>query len=215
MPDQDAAERLREEILAEARRDRDDILLRARREAEALVAKAAAEAARLRQERLEQSRAEAVRRKEMILARVPVEAGRLRAARMQALLESIHDEAHRRLKARDGFDHRAVVATLAAEAISQMHGSAFVVKLSPADRAAFGDELPDALTRLAGRTLSLEISNDTALMEPGVIVQDTAGSQVWDNRLLARLERMWAELRRQIAVQTALVSGRKSAGGGG
>jgi len=212
-PSQNAPEILREEILADARRQSDDIIHRAQQESEALLAKATVEAGELRKERLDQARAEAARRKELILATVPVEAGRLRAARVEELLESVHEEVRRRLTTRDGFDYRESVAALAAEAIKQMHGSAFIVKLSAADRAAFGDELAREIAHRAGRSLSLTISNDAALKESGAIIADAEGRQLWDNQLLTRLERLWPELRRQIAVQTALVTESKPAGG--
>lgn len=213
-PNQNSPEVLREEILADARCESEQIIRRAQQEAEALLTKAAAEADKARQERLDQARAEAARRKELILATVPVEAGRLRLARVEALLESVHEEIRRRLTARDGFDYRKTVVTLAAEAVKQMHGSALVVKLSAADRAALGDGLAEEIARRVGRSpLNITISNDATLTEGGAIIEDTEGRQVWDNRLLARLERLWPELRRQIAVQTALVGGSGTTGG--
>lgn len=211
-PDQDAPNILREEILADARRQSGEIIQRARQEVEALLAEAAADANKLRQERLDQARAEAARRRELILATVPVEAGRLRSARVEELLESVHDEIRRRLTARDGFDYRESVAALAAEAIKQMHGTAFIVKLSAADRAAFGDELAREVIRRVGQSLNLTVSNDATLKESGAIIEDAEQRQVWDNRLLARLERLWPELRRQIAIQTGLVGGRNPEG---
>lgn len=209
---QNAPEMLREEILADARREREEILRRAREEAEALLVNAALEADKFKQERLNQARAEATRRKELILATVPVEAGRLRAARVEELLECVHDDVRRRLGARVGFDYRESVARLAEEAIQQMRGNGFMVKLSAADHAAFGDELAKDFVRRFGQSLTLAISNDAALEEGGAIIEDTEGRQLWDNRLLARLERLWPELRRQIAVQTGLVSGPKPTG---
>jgi len=209
---QNAPENLREEILADARRESGEILRHARQEAETLLAKAATEADKLRQERRDQARAEAGRRKELILATVPVETGRLRAARVEELLEFVHDEIRRRLSARNGFDYRECVATLSAEAIKEMHASAFNVKLSASDRAAFGDELAREILPRVGRLVNLTISNDAALKESGTIIEDAERRQVWDNRLLARLERLWPELRRQIAVQTGLVGGCKPEG---
>ena len=214
-PNQNSPEVLRAEILAEARRESEQILLRARQEAEALLAKAAAEADKFREERLAQARAEAARRKELILATVPVEAGRLRSARVETLLESVHEEVRRRLQARAGFDYRETVIRLAAEAMQQMQGSAFVVKLSAADRAALGDGMAEAISRRVGRSpLQITMANDATLTEVGAIIQDNEGRQVWDNRLLARLERLWPELRREIAVQASLVAESKPAGGG-
>jgi vacuolar-type H+-ATPase subunit E/Vma4 len=211
---QDSSDRLREEILADARREGEGIIRRAKEEAAAILAKAAAEAEKGQQERLEQARAEAARRKELILATVPVETGRLRSARVEALLESIREEVRQQLTARNGFDSREAVLTLTAGAVKQMHGSAFAVKLSAADRAAVGDRFADEVVHRAGRSLlSLTISNDATLQEAGPIIEDAEGRQIWDNRFQARLERLWPELRRQIAVQTALVVETKSAGG--
>jgi vacuolar-type H+-ATPase subunit E/Vma4 len=49
-------------------------------------------------------------------------------------------------------------------------------------------------------------------MGDGVIVEDAEGRQMWDNRFLKRLERMWPELRRHIAVQVSFVPGTGSGG---
>jgi len=104
---------------------------------------------------------------------------------------------------------------LAAEALKQMAGDAFVVKLSAADRAALGDGLAADIARRVGRLpSSITISKDATIGDGGPIIQDAEGRQVWDNRLSVRLERFWPELRRQIALRTGLVAGGAPAGGG-
>jgi len=214
-PSRNSPDILREEILADARRESEGIIRRAQQEAEVLLGKATAEADKVRQERLDQARTEAARRKELILATVPVEAGRLRLARVETLLQSICDEVRRRLLAREGFDYREAIVVLATEAVRQMAGEAFVVKLSPADRAGYGAGLAEEIARRVGRApLSITLSDETTITSGGLIVQDTEGRQVWDNRFVPRLERLWPELRRQIAVQTALVATSGSTGGG-
>ena len=213
-PNHHAPEILREEILADARRESEGIIRRAQQEAETLLANAAADADKVRQERLDQARVEAARRKELILATVPVEAGRLRAARVEALLQSVCDEVRRRLLAREGLDYRETIVALAAEAVSQMAGETFAVKLSPPDRADLGAGLAEEIVRRVGRLpLSITLSNETTITGGGLLVQDSEGRQVWDNRFAPRLQRLWPELRRQIAVQTALVAGSGSRGG--
>ena len=203
------------EILAAARRESDEIIHRAQQEVEALLAKATAEADQARRERLEAARAEAARRQELILATVPVEAGRLRAARVEALLESVHAEVRRRLLAHEGFDYRETVIALAAEAMKRMPGSAFVVKLSPADCAALGDGLTGEIARRVGRApLDVTIASEPAAQDGSLIIQDVDGRLVWDNSLPTRLERLWPELRRQIAIQTSLVRASIPGGGG-
>jgi vacuolar-type H+-ATPase subunit E/Vma4 len=212
-PNPNSPEVLSAEILAQAGRECDEILRRAQREAESLLAAATAEADKIRREKLDAARAEAARRSELMLATVPVEAGRLRAARIEAILENIREAARRQLESRH-FDAHETVVALAAEAIRQMPGTDFVLKISAADHAAFGDKLAGEVCQRTGRSpLKLTISADPTVTDGGVMVQDAAGIRLWDNRLLSRLERLWPELRRQIAVRTGLVEKNAPTGG--
>ena len=180
---QNSTEILREEILADARREGEEIILRARQDAEAFLTNAAAEADQVRQERLDQARAEAARQSELILATVSVETGRLRAARVEALLESVYEEARQRLLAREGFDYQETVIALAADAIRQMAGDAFVVKLSEAEQTILGDGLAEEIARRVGRPVNITISYEEDITGGGVVVEDAEARQVWDNRL--------------------------------
>lgn len=201
------------EILAEAKRQSKAILQRAKAEAESILADAATEAEKIRRERRDQAHAEAARRRELILATVAVETGRLRSARVEELLESIREQIYRRLRVRN-FDARETIIALAAEAVRQMPGTDFVLKISAADHAGFGDALAGEIARRAGRlSLHLAVSAD-ATTDGGVVIRDAGGFQIWDNRLLSRFARLWPELRRQIAFQTTLVSEDNSTGGG-
>jgi len=213
---QDSPDTLREEILADARREGEAVVARARQEAEALLAKTKAEAERARQERLAQAHAEAARVRELILATVAVEAGQLRSKRIELLLQSVEAGARDRLRARKGFDYRETITALAAEAVSRMAGEAFVLKLASADNAAFAAGLVEEVVRRVGRTpLRLVLADEAAISEGGVVIQDAEGCQVWDDRLERRLARLWPELRRQIAVQAALVVPTGQVEGGG
>jgi vacuolar-type H+-ATPase subunit E/Vma4 len=205
---------LREEIIAEGRKQSEGILERTRQQADDILATATAEADKVREEQLERGRTEAARRRELILATVLVEAGRLRVARVESLLESVNEKARGRLLAHDGFKYREAVVTLAALAVSRMEGVAFVVRVSEADRALLDDELAQEITRRVGRSsLNLTVTYDSEITaRSGVIVEDAEGRQMWDNRLLKRLERMWPEMRRQIAVETSLVPRSESGG---
>jgi V/A-type H+/Na+-transporting ATPase subunit E len=212
--DENSQDALCAEILAEARRESEQLVGRARNEAGALLARTEAEAERVRQERLAQAGTEAARRKELILATVPVEAGRERLEAIEALLQTICEQARLQLAARRGFNYRATIIDLASEAISRMAGDTFVVKLLAADRIALGDGLAEAITTRLGRSpLSITISDDPAIADGGVMVQDAQGRQAWDNRLPARLKRLWPELRRQIAIRTSLVVENSMPGG--
>jgi len=212
-PHQNTPDVLSEEILAEARRQCDEIIRQAQAESASLLAAATAEAERIRREKLDSARAEAARRSELTLAAIPVETGRMRSARIEAILENIRETALQRLLARN-FDGRETVVALAAEALRRMPGTHFVLKISTADHGAGGDRLAEEICQRAGRpSLNLIISADPAISDGGVIVESAEGTQIWDNRLTSRLERLWPELRRQIALQTSLVEKNQPAGG--
>ena len=202
---QDSAEKLSTEILADARRKAEEMIFRAKQEAEAFLNSAAVEADQARQKILEEAEAEGSRRRELILATVPVEKGRLLAARVEALLDSIYDEARQRLRAHEGFDYDEVVISLSSQAIRQMTGNKFVVRLSGKKPALADDSLAEEIARRDGRSLRITISHSENPAGDGVIIEDGEAHQVWDNRLLKRLERLWPELRRQIALQASLV----------
>jgi vacuolar-type H+-ATPase subunit E/Vma4 len=212
--DQNSTEVLREEIIADARREGEEIVSCARRDAEVFLTGAVAEADRVRQERLDHARAEAARQSALILATVPVETGRLRAARVEALLESVYEDACQRLLAREGFEYRETVIGLASHAISQMAGVGFVVKLSEADRTILGDVLAGEIAHRVGRPVSITISHEPGITGGGVVIEDAEARQVWDNRLMKRLERLWPELRQQIAVEASFVPKTGSGGDG-
>jgi vacuolar-type H+-ATPase subunit E/Vma4 len=202
---QNSTEKLHEEILAEARREREDIINRARQDAEIFLTSADAVADRTRQERLDQARAEATLRSNLIRATIPVETGRLRTSRVETLLESVYEEARRRLLSREGFEYRETLIALASDAIRQMSGDVFVVKFSGMDQVILGDGLAEEIVLRVGYQVNLKISFEPDITGSGVIVEDGEARQIWDNRFLKRLERMWPELRRQTAIETSLV----------
>ena len=195
---------LRQEILAAAKRDCERILRLAQKTAESYLTRAKAEAEKIQKQKLDTLRAEAVRRSELMMATVRVEIGRLRAERVESILKTIRETARHQLESCD-FDSCEIVIALAAEAIGHMPGNDFILKLSAANQAAFEDQLADKISLRVGRPLKLAVMPDSAMADSGVIVQGDHGRQFWDNRLLSRLERLWPELRRQIAVQTRLV----------
>jgi vacuolar-type H+-ATPase subunit E/Vma4 len=209
---ENSTEKMREEILAGARREGEEIILCARQDAELSLTGAAAEADKLYRERLDQARVEAFRKSELILATVSVETARLRGARVEALLESVCEEARRRLQAREGFDYHETVITLAADAIKQMAGDTFVLRLSQTEQTILGDGLAAEITPRIGRPLSINVLYREEIGGGGVVVEDAEVRQVWDNHLLKRLERLWPELRRRIAAEASFVPKEQSGG---
>jgi vacuolar-type H+-ATPase subunit E/Vma4 len=207
-----SAEKMREEIFADARREGEKIVLRARQDAETSMTAATAEADRLRREHLDRARIDASRRSELILAAIAVETGRLRAARIEALLQSVCEEARRRLQDREGFDYQQTVINLAVDAIKRMAGDAFVLRLSEAEQSVLGDGLVGEIAGRVGRSVSIAALYEEENKGGGVVVEDAETRQVWDNHLLKRLERLWPELRRRIAGEASFAP--KAASGG-
>ncbi len=202
---QNSTETLREEILAEARKKSEEIVNNATRDAEAIIKNANAEAERIRQESLNQANTEAKRLGELILATVPVETGRLRAGRIESLLMSVYDEAHQKIMDHEGFDYRKTVIALASSAIDQMTGFKFVAKVSEADSAILDNNLAEDIAQQVNRPVSITILYQSEITGGGVIIEDAVARQLWDNRLTKRLERLWPEIRRELAVRAAFI----------
>lgn len=202
---QSPAENLSAEILADAQRRAEEIIIHAQKDAEVFLAGASAEAAQTRQKLIEQARAEAAHQSQLILATIPVETVRLQAARVEALLESVYEEISQRLLAREGFKYRETVISLASDAIHQMDGVEFVIRLSSTGQTVVDNGLAEEIVRYAGRSVTITVLYDKDITEDGVIIEDAGARQVWDNRLLKRLERLWPELRRRIALEASLI----------
>jgi hypothetical protein len=81
-----------------------------------------------------------------------------------------------------------------------MAGEAFVLDLAKGALADLGGGLPDEIVRRASRPgVSLTLSEDPSLAEGGLVLRDLEGRQVWDDRFSFRLERLWPELRLEVA----------------
>ncbi len=196
---------LREEILGDARRQAERLLRRARQEAKTLTEKADAEIDAWRNAHLENARAKAARRVELTRTRIPLERGRMRANRIEVLLQQLHEDARKRCADREGLDVRGIVIALAAEAVRGMAGLQFAIEVPVCDREALGANWLDEVRCQAERPdLKLEARYAEDRRDFGPVVHDAAERQVWDNRLVARLDRLWPALRCELADRMAL-----------
>ena len=201
MTDPDSSEALCKEILASAERERDEIVQSAMRDAEDLVDKANAGADSARQKRLDEAHAEGRRLRDITSASASVEARRLRLERIEVLLESIRSEVREKLsRLRDDGNYRDIVVSLAASAIDGMTGDRFTVRLPEEDRPVLGNDITRTIADKTGRPeASINVSFEPLTPGDGPVVEDVTGTQVWDNRFPARLERLWPQFRRLIA----------------
>ena len=197
---------LRQEIIADARRQAERLLRRARQEAETFAAQAEQEATDHRDQALKQARQTAARQTALILARIPVARARLRAAHIERLLASVRAAAAARLAPTEHPLSREALLALIAEPVGAMAGETFAVRLSQADRLTLTDTFADEIRRRTGKPgLELRLAEEPLPdTETGPVLSDPAGRQIWDNRLPARLARLWPGLRRQVAAATGL-----------
>ena len=191
-------------ILMEARRQADGILNHARQEGTTLIAQAEVRAAQLLQERQTAANQEANQRRQRILAALPVEVARARCLALESLLSAIRERALDELEAKQSYNYEASILALASEAIAHMTGNEFQLVLQLSDGATLGRRLTAAVAnQVKNPELKLTIAEDPAMTSAGIQLYNVSRNETWDNRLASRLERLWPELRQQLAVQIA------------
>ena len=211
--DTSSQEVLRDEILADARRQAERAIRKAERDGQAAMEKAKSEAEQEREEKLATAHAAAERKRSLALASVPVEIGRMRAADVEQALRSLRERARQQLADRQGFDYGPTLALLAAEAIARMDGDAFVLGLSAADHSDYSKTLAaEVQARIERPGVSVTVDPQPADIAAGIVVRDPEGRQVWDNSLAARLDRLWPSLRSQLAEYLGLQAGAEPSG---
>ncbi len=195
-----AQEVLAQEILDDGRRRAERIRADAQAEAEKLLnegeGRAKAEAARIAAEGEETAR----KRAQMIRSSVAQEIAQRKLAAREEVIQEVLAGASKELEKLEGAVYRNAVVTLAAEALRQMPGQKFVVRvagLGEAECATIRDTLLKTL-RDAGRTVEIQCAA-AAGGSRGVVVESADGRLRWDNSFAARLNRMKAGLRRTIA----------------
>lgn len=195
--DSSGIERLCAGIAEQAREEAERILAQARADRAAALARAENEAREQAERAVSRAREEARQHRENVLSMVPVELARMRAAAIEKLLEDIRNEVLQRLNDRKSCGSPDTLAALAVDAIRQMEGTAFVIAASTEDVREFGTALRDAIAAASGSGHAIELVAENGI-KTGVLVRDQTGRQRWDNRLEARLERLWPALRVQL-----------------
>lgn len=197
-------ERLREEILGDARKKAEEIINNAKKEGEAILLNAQVQAEKVKKEIIDSAYKQAERKSELILATVPVETTRFKAEHIESLLDSVYEEAYKKLQNIEGMDYPEVLINLAVDAINKMVGDIFNIKISWSGFNLDGDYLVQEITNRIGRPVTVTISEETNIMGSGIIIEDNEGRQIWDNRLVERLKRLWPAMRRKIASDIGL-----------
>jgi vacuolar-type H+-ATPase subunit E/Vma4 len=194
MSDNDAQNKINEEILADARTKAERALRSARREAEKITKKAQDDAEQIEQEVINHARGRAEAQAKIIQTATEPARRRIKLDVREEVLLSVISDAKVRLLNRDSDDYGRTLTALTAEAAELLQDEGLTAYLSSEDYDKFGAALPG---RLLG--LTLEVRPASQPLEGGVIVETADGRRRVDNSIEARLERIYPELRREIA----------------
>lgn len=201
---------LREEIVADAKRQAERLLRKASKEAADLAAKTKEATGKECAKVLAEARANAGHRAALLGAKVPVEAGRYRAGHVEKQLDAIRATAMEKLASFPATT--GLLVRLIGDAARICGGGSFVVSLSAADRKVLEADPAwrEAAAREAGLDAAFVLSDEPlAPSDRGPVLRSEDGALVCDNRLDARLARLWPSLRCIIAERLGYVGDTK------
>ena len=200
----DGTDALQQQILTDARRQAEPLVKRARRQAEELLRKAEQEAERRR----EQVRAQAQQRGEAaaqrVRARAELEAENIRRRAQEDILQQARQRAMDSLCDMVVCDqYPEMLLRLALAGLAAMDGMRFEIVMRAKDREAHGKHAAHALRDRAaselGRQVIVTAADETITASGGLVVRRADGRQVCDQTFEVRLDRLWPELRVDIA----------------
>ncbi len=187
------AERRAQRRRAQAEREAGGILREARRQAE-----------ERRQRALGRAQVRAQREETRLRARTEQDVEAVRREAAQRILEQVQERARGELRRlADGPEHRGILVALALQGIEGMDGEEFELVLRPADREKWGQrllwEVPAEAKRELDREVRVELAADEARGSGGLLVRSAGGRQVADQTFEARMERLWEQMRYELA----------------
>jgi len=192
--------KLEEEILADARRRADRIIKRAKREAEK-IAEQGEKAAQEEAKRIIARFAERAERMAAVArASVDIEIEKKRLARQEQAIQSIFEEAMKKLGDKRSYDYKTAVINLASYAIRKMAGNDLTIRLDKSDKTFADNSLVDAIKeRVKEKAINLKVSSSASSIGAGVLVESADGRQLYDNSFEKRLKRLREPLRKKVA----------------
>jgi vacuolar-type H+-ATPase subunit E/Vma4 len=199
---------LEQEILTDARRRADRALNRAQRQAEQLKATAHKAADKERDGIIDAAEAEADRREKVHDARIAQEIVAMQHRAVEDGIEAARALARRQLTSLAGSEGSLEsLVRLAVLAIDSMKGEQFRLTVSAADAGRWGGQLAEQVRAAVADELGREVSIDVADGDPdctgGLVVTGSAGREVADQTFQARLDRLWSDVREDVAKMLA------------
>jgi len=195
---------LEKQILEDARRQAEPILRRARREAKEVLRRAEEEAARRRSEVCDRAARKAEAEAERLRARAELEAENIRRRAREEILRQVRNQAVEALRAVTGTArYEEILVRLGLAALEAMSGRRFELVMREQDRDACGERVARILRERAatelGKQIIVTVADETAVGIGGLVVRRADGHQVCDQTFEARLDRLWDQLRVEVA----------------
>jgi vacuolar-type H+-ATPase subunit E/Vma4 len=192
-----------EGIAAEAEEEVEKIRREADQQANEIVRGAREKAEDIRRQAAERAEQQAESLRDAKRQEVEAEQRKAHLRAKEQLYHEAMDGIRRRIEAlRSEEGYREVLAGWVAEAALGLEAGELILNGGDRERElADGDFLREAeeeIRRAGGGDVSLSLSEEAPLSEPGVVLSSRDGRVVFNNRLSARLERYGSRLRRMI-----------------
>jgi len=203
---QEKEERLRQEIMKDARRKAERTLERARSDVEKQKAKIRRRQEKNRKQAMDEAKTRAEEQYRSVTARVQHEKLKRWLQRREEVLEELFAAVLEDVGNEEQIDRRNSLSQLIREAIASVGPGRFVVRVCPTDKPMITREW---LKSVAGQALEtdseqirLEVQADPRVKD-GVIVESEDGDRYFDNTCETRLRRMKSDLRTELCAACA------------
>lgn len=192
--------KLADEILADARAKAEKIVQRCERDAEKINVRTDKLAQRESKKIIAHFRERAEKQQEMILASVDIEIEKKHLALKEKEIQSVIEEAKKRLLEKSPADYMKTLVRLAARAIDKMQGTDFTISLARSDESLAGDDLLNQIkAAVKGKNVTLKYDAAESGISAGVIIRSADARQLYDNSFERRLKRLENYIRKEVA----------------
>ena len=198
MPDNHQEDKLRQEILGDAKLKADRIVARAKNEAQKTIDAAKAEIAQKREDRLREANEDADAKCHSIMLDVQRESTRHWLLKREQCIDDMFQEAVRQAAETTGEAHQKSLLQLAEEALAAIGPAEMRVIFNSKDAAIVTETW---LRAIAKRLFGEKASQTQFILEPdddaptGIAFATTDGARTFDNSYASRLRQMRDDLR--------------------
>jgi len=202
-------QKIKEEILKDARAKAEKILAKARSHEEQILAKAKNEAGDYYNTAIREAQAKAEQEKKRIFGNLPLEEQRIvRRARENAIEKAVQ-AAFQTISRGEKFDYPASLRLLITEGALALGEDAIICRIRKEDEQIFSEafvrSIQDVISAQSHTEAKIQVVADSEQRNAGVILESADGRKVFDNTFHARFKRIKDEIRLKIAELLSLL----------